>query len=184
MSTAAAEPEVQHWVKKAEAASILAISTRQLERYTASGRIASRRSLIPGEKTERALYLLDDVHRLKSELDNRVNVGLIATRETTASVAGLLTREGPITQVLDTVAEAIRAQTAVLQQNTAPRLDKGWLTLDEAAPYSGLTVPTIAALIRDNQVFAMGRGPVTWRIQRESLDEWSRMVHQVPKKFR
>ena len=59
-------------------------------------------------------------------------------------------------------------------QPAAPREWRPWLTLDEAAEYSGLPAHVITKLLCGvaPQLDCIGRGPKTWRIRRASLDAW------------
>lgn len=155
----------QEWIPKAEAAQMLGVSTREIERKAAAGRIQMKKVRLPGDKTDRAVYLTDDIDRVKQERE--------------AGAMQLTVAQG---HALPSAVPAWLA--AVLQPRTEP-INKAWLTLDEAAAYSGLPAPEISRLVRGLNVHAIGHGHKTWRIQRESLDEWGRMVHvhQIPKEI-
>lgn len=160
-----ATPAPAEWLPKKEAAALLGVSTRQVERYAESGRIRMQLARLPGERTDRNVYALEDLEKLNADR--------------AAPAPKLL----PFPEAMArTESPAIAALTAILQQTAQPRIERAWLTLDEAAAYSGLPASEIARLVRDKDVYAIGQGHVTWRIQRESLDEWGRMVHLVPKK--
>jgi len=75
-----------------------------------------RKVRLPGDKTDRAVYLTDDIDRVKQERE--------------AGAMQLTSGAGP--------GPAVRSPAwlaAVLQPRTEP-INKAWLTLDEAAAYS------------------------------------------------
>ena len=156
-----ATPSTEQWVPKAKAAEMLGVSTREIERKAAAGRIRTQKVRLPGDKNDKAVYAVGDITTVKDQRE----------------AAALQLTVGPGQAAPHALPSVVAALTAVLQQTAPPRVERAWLTLDEAATYSGLPASEIARLIRERQVYAMGRGHVTWRIQRESLDEWGRMVH-------
>jgi hypothetical protein len=145
------------WLPKAEAARFLNVSTRQIERYAEAGRLRSQLMRLEGDRTDRNIYALEDLERVKEQRDSP-----------RAELA-------PWPKTPET--PAIAALTAILQQTAKPPVTKAWLTLDDASHYSGLPAPEIARLVRKQKVYAIGRGAVTWRIQRESLDRWGESDH-------
>jgi excisionase family DNA binding protein len=164
-----ATPAPEDWILKDAAAEQLGLSPRQVERYAAAGKIRMKLVRIAGDRSDRNVYSMEDIRAILTERESGT-LKLVERGNT-----GLMAPEGPFFATL----------AAVLKQTAPPpRMDKAWLTLQEAAAYSGLPAPEIARLVRELQVYAMGRGRATWRIQRESLDEWGRMVHLVPKKQR
>lgn len=77
--------------------------------------------------------------------------------------------------------EAWRALTAELRAVAEIRIatpveTREWLTLEEAAEYSGLPEATIANLLKseDPPLAFVGRGAKSWRIQRSSLDAYDK----------
>ena len=82
--------------------------------------------------------------------------------------------EPQASEVVAEETEAWRALTAELKVLAAqqPRIGpvvREWLTVDEAAEYSGLPSVAVEDLIRQQKVNFIGRGPKTWRIQRSDL---------------
>ncbi|HTB10963.1 MAG TPA: helix-turn-helix domain-containing protein [Bryobacteraceae bacterium] len=164
-----ASPTPQEWILKADAAEQLGISIRQVERYASAGRIRMKLVRFSGDRSDRNVYSTEDIRKVLGERE----AGTMHLVERAHVPA--LTPDNPFFTTL----------AAVLKQNAPPpRMEKAWLTLEEAVAHSGLPASEIARLIREDEVHAIGRGVATWRIQRESLDEWGRMVHLVPKSVR
>jgi hypothetical protein len=164
MATPATEPESkQDWILKADAAEALGISIRQVERYAAAGRIRMKLVRFSGDRSDRNVYSTEDIQRVLGERE----AGTMQLVQRAG--APELTADNPFFTTL----------TAVLKQHAPPppRIEKAWLTLEEAVEYSGLPAPQIAMLVRGRYVYAIGRGRGTWRIQKRSLDQWGNANH-------
>jgi Helix-turn-helix domain len=146
------------WIPKAEAAELLGVSTREIERKAASGRVRTNKVRLEGDRSDRTVYSVEDLQRVKQERES----GVMQLAPRSAAV--------PVVQE-----QAFAALIAALKP-PPPRVDRAWLTLEEAADYSGLTRPTISRYIRSRVVFAVGRGAKTWRILRGSLDDLGRKL--------
>lgn len=155
MATPTPSPQGE-WIPKAEAAELLGVSTREIERKAAAGRIRTNKVRLEGDRSDRTVYSVDDVQRVKQERE--------------AGVMQLAPRGLPPAPEANPVFAALAGQ---LLRNSAPRIEKPWLSLDEAAEYSGLPQTMLASALRAGGVYALGRGPKTWRVQRSSLDKWS-----------
>lgn len=147
---------------KAEAADFLGVSTREIERKAAAGRLTTKRVRLESDRSDRTVYSCEDLQRIRQERE---------------SGALQLAPRGPLanaTQLMQT--EALTALMAAVYKPLAPRLDRAWVTLDEAAEYSGLPAHVIAEHVRSRQIFAIGRGVKTWRVLRASLDDLGRKL--------
>lgn len=173
-----ATPAPEAWITKEEAAEILGVSTRQVERLAERGLIR-KRFIKPGggrrygcTQYEKAAVAAIEHDRefpapsgdgTKDLARIREHVGLPPLSPTIEEMSGLTTG-------LITLKE--------LLQEGRPREPRAWLTLTEASEYSGLPVPFLSALLREGHIHAIGRGPATWRIQRASLDAYGSEAHQ------
>lgn len=63
---------------------------------------------------------------------------------------------------------AAALKTIAAQPRVGPVV-REWLTVEEAAEYSGLPKPAIIDLIKQRKIFFIGRGLKTWRIQRSDM---------------
>ncbi len=165
------------WLTKQEAANILGLSTREVERMAQHGRITKRYNP-PGVGKARyghTLYLETDILAIDHERD----LGIHNTKP--VPIAPALHSAGALALIPQAQAEAASAQTIAwgaltthLAKLTAAlpskEVTKKWLTFDEAAEYSGLPKAKLAELLRAKKVYCFGRGPKSWTIQRASLD--------------
>lgn len=174
-----AKPAKEQWITKDEAARLLGVNPRQVQQRAAHGYIEKRvLPRLPTERQGRVEYSRVDVDALKAGKPNMHatqvdDVGPLAPSGEGTRDLALFHGAAPLRRSsgLGAPLEMIRglAEIAAALQPPAPAAPKAWLTLGEAAAYSGLTPATIEELVRDRQVFAIGRGPKTWRIQRAGL---------------
>jgi hypothetical protein len=153
-TTAAAAPAM--WISRQEAAKRLKVSERQVERLVARGAIAKRRlAKEPWQKTPTLLYSAADVKRfLEGERNSSANP--------------LPARPGPnggeLAGILATMARASGEQ----------RL-KPWLSLREAAEYSGLPMAFLAHAAETGRIDAvnvsLGEKQKRWFFVRKALRE-------------
>jgi len=135
------------WLPKAEAAALLGVSTREIERKAAAGRIRTNRVRLAGDRSDRTVYSADDLHRVRQE------------------------RESGALQLAPAVAQR-QALPDWLATALKPRADKPWLTIDEAADYSGLTARQIRKLVTEGTLRAWGAA-TSRRISKASIDAFS-----------
>jgi excisionase family DNA binding protein len=166
------KPTTENWLPKLEAAKFLGVSIRELERKSGAGRIRTRKVRLAGEKSDRVVYHPVDLATVKRERETNVVMRQEPGTRALAVPAGL---------AIEAQMAPVRAQSEIaaalvqtLHQLTPPRITKFWLTVQEAADYSGLPPAQIEELVRDRHVLALGRGPKTWRVQRSSLDDFGR----------
>lgn len=142
------------WLPKAEAAELLGVSTREIERKAASGRIQTKRVRLPGDRSDRTVYSGEDIERVKREREQ--GVMQLAPRTPLASSA----------MQEQTLAAVLKAALA------PPTQPKPWMTLDEAAEYSGLTERQIRKLDRTQVLRGWGVAG-NRRISKASIDAFS-----------
>jgi excisionase family DNA binding protein len=183
-------PEHDQWLTKPDAAKALAVSLRQIERLAETGRL-TRRNLPPakGDRYHRTVYSADDVARVKAQRDAGIRPGFAAGFVPGAPSNALAPpplSEGQLmlSRGYASVQEALVGALAAIADRVAPSERKAWLTLDEASDYSGLPVPELVRLVRSRELYAIGRGRGTWRIQRNDLDVWSNSEHRRAKRRR
>lgn len=159
----------EQWVTKDVAARMLGLGIRAIERIAEKGGLSKRKE--PTKKGYRVLYLLGEVEQLKSERA----AGIV--RASAGEMAPVPQANLAIVNA-QTEAWAAMATHMTRLGTLFPALAKAWMTLDEAAEYSGLPIALLEPLLREQTIFALGRGPKTWRIQRASLDAYGRAGHQ------
>lgn len=209
-----AQPKLveSEWITKQEAAKMLGVHLRQVEKRISQGYIEKR--FLPRKMNERQARVevsRRDVEALKAGTPNhteqvaepepkKIDAGM---KKALAQYVGAglpaLTTEGSFAMPLIPEAQlkALCAQTeASLSLNKAwsalaehlaklsaafppPRRDwPAWLTLEDAAEYSGLPAPELKRLLNEGLVYSFGRGPKTWRVQRAALDAYGQAAHQ------
>ncbi len=104
------------WIPKEEAAALLAVSTRQVERLAASGKVRTQRARLPGDRSDRTVYNEADLKGI-AEATVRVGVGWpagagreLATQQPPAIVtAGAATTLQAIAHAIATAATPAKA---------------------------------------------------------------------------
>lgn len=170
MPTATAkQPEVVRippgYCPLAEALKILPVNDSTIERMVRDGRLRSGRIARDRRKPQR-VYLIEDLERQAKEKKARETLrprDLAAPRSSAkpdaiAALMALLERLLPQQQQL----------AAPAAPPAAPRL---WLSLDEAAEFSGLAKCDLLDLCQANVLIARKSGG--WKIQRKSLREFA-----------
>ncbi len=169
---AQAKPEQNEWVTREEAASILGVNERQVQKRAEQGYL--ERSFLPrrpNERQARVRYARRDLEAILAGTPNQHGIPVAPSTEPEPF-------PGPTGDGSTDLAR-IRKHLGVpdVMPNVwawppPAREPRAWLTLEEAAEWSGLPAPIIAELLRTSQVDSIGRGPKTWRIRRASLDAW------------
>jgi hypothetical protein len=171
---AKAKPALAAWLPKAAAAELLGVRPRQLERRESQGFIESRREpRKPNESTSRVLYSRADLLALKA---GRPNVHARPEREPAngAAPAAQVALQTPGT-ALAKIASKPNAfdfagfVAALAQAKAEP---KPWLTLDEAAEWSGLSRSYLLECARAGARYVLNQGSskrASWRFSREGL---------------
>ena len=158
--------KVERWITKKEAAEVLGLSTRAVERLAQSRGITMRHEKPgPGRRYSMVFYSSPEIEALRDERRDGVRSISTAVTRTYSAIP-------PDAQIA-----IARAQIGIFEGLTAhlapSRAPKPWLTFDEAVEYSGLAPSMLEEVLRQGDVFSIGRGLKTWRIQRASLDAWS-----------
>ena len=139
---------LREWLPVSEACAALGKSQSTIERIP-SERLRSRLEPRPGRKPER-MYYASDVERIKHEDADKENHRVPAVK----APAQFAIAPDTITALVN----------AVTEYRNAPPAQKLWLSLEEAAAYSGLGRSILKRL-------AKRAGPHgAWRISRKSLE--------------
>lgn len=129
------------WLSKPEAAALLGVATRQIERREAAGNLRKRTlPRAPGETSARVVYSRADLLALKAGAPNvYASQNETAGRELTTN--GQRIDNGSATTALAVGGapfDFMRTLAAILAARAEPVAPRPWLTLDEAAAASGL----------------------------------------------
>lgn len=131
-----------NWLGREDAARILGVSVRQVEKRASQGHIRKRTlDRLAHERTARVEYLREDVDRLRSGV--LPNHGTVVREKPKPASAGLIDEKTALTPASPQMAgnaswqEFCRAVAGAIAPRPEP---KPWLTLREASEYSGLPV--------------------------------------------
>lgn len=144
------------------AAKRLNVKPRRLRELAADGRLERVPSIDPQSRRQVVVYRAEQVNKLAQDW-------LVKTGERVKTQF----RPGGIPAV-GTATEQIGALAAVGTAAEVPPKVRLWLTVAEAAQYSGLAEGTILRLIREGNLPALDqhvRGD-KWRIRKQALDEF------------
>lgn len=158
----AVSTSVETWPTIDEAAVQLGISVRTIWRYAELKAIQLKKRKRAGKKPENVCNPRDleklmpsDVHVMPAEAETKA----LTIRRNTAG--GAKPWEGALERI---------ATILTKQNDTVAVSQKLWLTLDEAAEYSGLARADLLTLCREEKLTARKSGG--WKIQRKSLEEF------------
>ena len=166
MSDAGASETLVSWWTKQEAADQLQTSVRSIERRISAGEIESRKRRKDGPKLQYETVVNPvDVQKLMP------SAHVMPATETTPTASSRAAELPPQTPNIYDFLQALLATVAT--SATAPRQpaasEKPWLTLEEAATRSGLTVPLLKELCKTRKLQAIRDGR-EWKIHRKVLD--------------
>ncbi len=176
------------WITKDEAAELLGVNPRQVQKRVEQGYIEKRTlARLPTEPQGRVQYSRADVDALLAGAPNQHAVEVPANGGT-KDVVRMPNGGAPLSQSIAEMAGFTNGLMTVrefLNENKPEHPDpwlrykeKLWLTLDESVAYSGLPRPEMERLLREGLVYSFGRGPKTWRVQRAALDSYGTAAHQ------
>jgi hypothetical protein len=165
---------MDEWITKQQAAELLEVSERAIERRVADGFILKRYGdKLPGMKQGPVLFSRADVLALR---DGDPNTHAVPVQEpanghqpTTKELAKTLATRDP-------GANAWR-DVAMFMCTRALTEPKPWLTLQEAAEYSGLPLRWLRDRARDHSIDVINVGSGSrdvWRFSREGLSKVTR----------
>lgn len=167
MSTLSKKPQnVDDWLTKQEAAAVLGMAEKSLDRMATRGEIQKTMRKRVGLAPQ-AVFHPGDIERAKAERERQPFV-MPATGNGTAGPTGVpaLSSSGgaavSLPAVLQTLAEAIRPDGVRLAE-------KIHLTITEASAYAGLPKAHLRRLIADKKLPALKTG-AGWRIRRRDLE--------------
>jgi excisionase family DNA binding protein len=169
MSASAPGPEYSDWLTKQEAADAIGVSTKTIEKFSAEGKLQSAKRSQPG-RPPAAVYHPGDVEALRKERNPDAQPFVLPREsqalQTTSPTASPTSQIVVASAVLDALGLAARAMTDAVGKPEPPRL---FLTLDQAAEFSGLPRSYLRELMREEKLPAIktGRG---WRIRRRDLE--------------
>lgn len=155
--TAAARRD-DEWIPKADAAKRLGISIRQIENLTAKGRIRKRKmAKAAWEKTGRVVYAAADIEAIRSG-ERPAPAALVPVAPAAPAPAG-------------SPGEPVAALAALARALGLPAPGKPWLSLREAADYSGLPARWLREAARAGKLRAqnVGEKRERWMFPREGL---------------
>jgi hypothetical protein len=166
------------WLSKADAAAFLRVSSRQIERRAAQGYVEARRlPRRPTERSERVVYSRVDLEAIRDGKPNQHGIpddsvdnsakptGAVEISPVQPAKAAALAHTAP-PGAWETLAGAFAARFAP----AAPV--PPWLTLREAAEYSGLPASWLEREARAGNAFALNVGSAkraSWRFSRNAL---------------
>jgi hypothetical protein len=172
MSKGTAAAQVREWLPLSEALELLGVSGRTLDGMTQRDEIRSTLEPRPGRKPER-MYRAGDVERVARERrEGEYKPQSGNSRNALSAVsAGLPAR----TEVALAVPDKLSAFFDRLLQFQAESAvsKKLWLSLDEAAAYSGLARADLLELCRQEEPPFDVRKSGGWKIRRASLEEYA-----------
>lgn len=187
MDVVQAETIGEEWIMKEDAAKYIGANARSIERHARAGRLESKHlPRLPNERQSRVVYRRSDLDAILKGAPNLNAEGKhngapisnqLAALTIAKSAEGQAEAWGALTTTLTKLAESIS-----LPPLPSPRFgtSPAFLSLADAAEYSGLAEDTLVALIRNGNVDAIDRdgqaaGPSGrirkhWRVRRASLD--------------
>lgn len=179
------------WITGDEAAGILKVKRRQIQKRAEQGFIEKKYlPKRPNERQGRVLYARADVDALLAGAPNHMEEAVAIAQfpegpsgDGTKDLARI--RAATPVRAAHRIIEDMLGEHAALARLVHPPPDawqryatKAFLTLDEAIEYFGLPRPEMERLLREGLVYSFGRGPKTWRIQRAALDAYGKAAHQ------
>ena len=150
------------WISKSEAARLLDKSERTVLAMAADGRIQAKQEKDPTHGQKVTLFHAGDVARLAEGLTTSVSLQV-----GTQAIANLPARLSD-SEVVAQFKRAMFDGGAAVDRPLKP-----WLTINEAAEYSGLPASTVRALIDAGQLPSLDCGPRPggrYRVKRADLD--------------
>lgn len=165
------ETSLSNWIPKAEAAKIIGISTKQLDRYADAGKIQSGRRL-NHTGHEIVVFHPGDVDRMAKQRRPETEPFVIAGSSYVPSVPVpapiTTTGETGLSRILLDMKDIVSSKSKT--PDPAVRIpEKLFLTIAEAAAYSGLPKAFLSRKIADKSLPAIRTGS-GWRILRQDLE--------------
>jgi hypothetical protein len=166
---------LSEWPNEAQAAAMLGTSVKTIMRYADAGKIETQKRPRPGKKPENVCNpsdierLMPKAHVMPAEVANGTAIARLP-----AEPAKTLD-PAPVLAMIRAIATAIETERQIVQM---PRL---WLSLEEAAEYSGLSVHFLRDCIVEPEHYQPGQNLIgiragrrgSWRIQRASLEAFA-----------
>lgn len=159
------------WLDAAQAVKLLGKSERSLRRLVQGGHLRSKRT------EDGTVYHGGDLERIKADGVPASRVGAEAGEEPRRRVPGDTRHGGEVARsevalaVPDKLTEFFERIVAI--QAATAATSKLWLSLDEAAAYSGLARADLLELCRQEKPPFDVRKSGGWKIRRASLEEYA-----------
>jgi hypothetical protein len=170
LSATPSKASIEGWPTMSEAKEQLQVSERSMWRYAKTGAIQIRKRPRPGKRAENVCNPRDIARLMPSD----VHVMPAETKAITIRRPAPKTWEGALERALDRlVTVLVPAEPkgiAAPRPDTMPIAKKLWLSLDEAAEYSGLARADLLMLCRTEMLTTRKSGG--WKILRKSLEEF------------
>lgn len=163
------------WLEKEPAAKRLGVGMRQLENRAAKGEIRkSKMERQPHERAARVLYSIQDIDAIKAGKPNQYGE-VDAPAEAKSDLQKQLIKSGDFANSADPFA-GLAAHLAKLSAAfpSAAEPAKPWLSLKEAAEYSGLPAAWLLEQARAGQLRAVNTGKGSrefWKFNRAALEK-------------
>jgi excisionase family DNA binding protein len=159
-------PDLSTWLTEPEAAAALQISPRTLRRMCADGRgPQSAMRPVPGRKPER-VYDQERVDELASQSAPPQALIAVPVEEPRALARTL---NVPTLAAAGDVMSVLQQFAAILRPSATPG-PTAWLTLDEAAAYSGLSRTFLARMVQDGELPSVRDRSI--KVRRADLDDF------------
>jgi excisionase family DNA binding protein len=169
-------PDFSTWMTKQQAAEILAVSTKQIERWANDKRLQCGKWKRPEGGPAIVVYHPADIERIAQDRNPGVEPFVLpaaaASPKPTNGAHALAVRQPSGEQFIEALAAAVSSMSQTSKTPSA-RL---WLTLEEAADYSGLPAAAIVHFIESKALKALNVGRRRggqWRIRRLDLDQFA-----------
>ena len=158
------------YLSKTIAAARLGLSVRRLMELAQQGKIEGFRQFDPATRRDATMFDVSDVARLKAEWTPKAIVPAIAAP--TPSTA--LVRTNRRYARSETASDSGYPQNGGLSAPAAAPVLRPWLTIDEAADYSGLPAATLRQFVESGRLAALDVGVRPggrYRVRRADLDQ-------------
>ena len=165
------------WLPKEEAAELLGVSIRQLENRTLKGEIRKKTlPRLPNERAARVMYSIEDLKAINAGSPNHYGEPAASSVPRASDLVAVITgrpNHSGAPAAGDPFAGLAAHLAALAKAFPPPAEAKPWLTLAEAAAYSGLPAAWLVAQAREGGkkwVVNVGQGTKAhWRFNREAL---------------
>ena len=173
------QPDCSLWPTKKETAEAIGVSTKLVEQFANEKRLQVAKRKQPGTGAWASVYHPDDVERIRKERNpepspfviqpaaNVIEPAAKAPEPAKASIAPL--RQSPA-EFLQALAAAVGKDSQNSERCSVRTAERIFLTVPEAADYSGLPQAHLRRLMADGRLSGLKTG-AGWRIRRADLEK-------------